>query len=76
MLKEVENVVELFKIDHYYPNSCNCSNMVILYGELGTPEFSKYHKIFSKKASDGQINYIVRHYIKVRSTYTVMGIYL
>ncbi|KAL3281194.1 hypothetical protein HHI36_004410 [Cryptolaemus montrouzieri] len=56
--------VEIFNVDTHFPGSQNRSDVVILYGELGTKEFSKFHELLSKKAEEGMIDYIVRHYLK------------
>ena len=55
----------LYKIDTHYPGSENKSVIVVLYGELGTPEFSKFHTLLKEEAQRGTINYLVRHYVKV-----------
>lgn len=61
----MKNQVETFQIDHHYPGSENKSLTVILYGELGTPEFSQFHNFLKQYAIEGKIDYIVRHYVKV-----------
>lgn len=57
--------MEIYKADTHFPGSQNRSLIVILYGELGTPEFSLFHQILKQKAQDGLIDYVVRHYVKV-----------
>ena len=39
--------------------------MVVLYGQLGTPEFAVLHGALTSMAAEGRITYIFRHYIKV-----------
>ncbi|XP_075794463.1 UDP-glucose:glycoprotein glucosyltransferase 1 isoform X2 [Pelodiscus sinensis] len=53
----------LFKGDHRYPLSNPESPVVILYAEIGTEEFSKFHSLLVSKASAGEITYILRHYV-------------
>nr|XP_048721150.1 UDP-glucose:glycoprotein glucosyltransferase 1 isoform X3 [Caretta caretta] len=53
----------LFKGDHRYPLSNPESPVVILYAEIGTEEFSKFHNLLVSKASAGEITYILRHYV-------------
>lgn len=57
--------VDIYNIDHYYPGSVNRSTVAILYGELGTAEFSKLHILLKKEAEKGSIDYVVRWYLKV-----------
>uniref|UniRef100_A0A8C3BCE6 UDP-glucose ceramide glucosyltransferase-like 1 n=1 Tax=Cairina moschata TaxID=8855 RepID=A0A8C3BCE6_CAIMO len=53
----------LFKGDHRYPASNPESPIVILYAEIGTEEFYRFHKLLVLKAEAGEITYILRHYI-------------
>ncbi|EMP42619.1 UDP-glucose:glycoprotein glucosyltransferase 1 [Chelonia mydas] len=53
----------LFKGDHRFPLSNPESPVVILYAEIGTEEFSKFHNLLVSKASAGEITYILRHYV-------------
>ncbi|XP_043348523.1 UDP-glucose:glycoprotein glucosyltransferase 1 isoform X5 [Dermochelys coriacea] len=53
----------LFKGDHRFPLSNPESPVVILYAEIGTEEFSKFHNLLVSKASAGEIAYILRHYV-------------
>jgi hypothetical protein len=66
--------VEMFGLDHHYPGSQNNSLTVVLYGELGTQEFAEFHQVLKAYAVKGDIDYVLRHYIKVSSScycYTV-----
>ncbi|XP_069668834.1 UDP-glucose:glycoprotein glucosyltransferase isoform X2 [Periplaneta americana] len=58
--------VETFGLDHHYPGSQNNSITVVLYGELGTPEFAEFHHILKTYAVKGDIDYVLRHYVKER----------
>ncbi|KAM4771197.1 UDP-glucose:glycoprotein glucosyltransferase 1 [Rhinophrynus dorsalis] len=53
----------LFKGDHRYPVTNPGSPVVILYAEIGTRDFSRFHQLLSLKAREGQINYVLRHYV-------------
>uniref|UniRef100_A0A8B9N0D7 UDP-glucose:glycoprotein glucosyltransferase 1 n=1 Tax=Accipiter nisus TaxID=211598 RepID=A0A8B9N0D7_9AVES len=53
----------LFKGDHKYPVSNPESPVVILYAEVGSEEFYRYHKRLVLKAEAGEITYVLRHYI-------------
>lgn len=72
-IEEMENLIkrpfgdkpEMFNIDHHYPGSQNNSVGVVLYGELGTHEFRKFHTALKEFASSGQVDYVLRHYVKV-----------
>ncbi|XP_063224607.1 UDP-glucose:glycoprotein glucosyltransferase isoform X2 [Bacillus rossius redtenbacheri] len=57
---------ELFAVDHHFPGSRNCSVVAVLYGELGTPEFSRLHSALKELASAGSMHYVVRHYVRER----------
>ncbi|BES97993.1 udp-glucose glycoprotein [Nesidiocoris tenuis] len=57
--------VEVLRLDHKYPGS-DTGPLVILYGELGSPEFAEFHNYLSDKAKRGQIQYVFRHWVKER----------
>lgn len=57
---------QTFRVDHHYPGSENRSVVVILYGEIGTPEFSQFHKVLKNQAVEGKIDYVLRHFVKER----------
>ena len=62
----------LFKGDHTYPASNPERPVVILYAEIGTEDFYRFHKLLVIKAEAGEITYVLRHYIAV-SIYTCSG---
>uniref|UniRef100_G3QE58 UDP-glucose ceramide glucosyltransferase-like 1 n=1 Tax=Gorilla gorilla gorilla TaxID=9595 RepID=G3QE58_GORGO len=53
----------LFKGDHRYPSSNPESPVVIFYSEIGSEEFSNFHRQLTSKSNAGKINYVFRHYI-------------
>lgn len=55
----------LFKGDHKYPTLKEDGPIVVLYAEMGTRDFVKFHKILSEKAQKEEIVYVLRHYIQV-----------
>lgn len=57
--------IYLYNVDTHYPSSENRTLSVILYGELGTTEFSLFHQLLKKEAQEGTIDYIIRHYVEV-----------
>lgn len=61
-----ENSLDDFSFDHIYPGSENNSYPIILYSDIGSTEFKKFHSILKEKAINGDIKYILRHYVKVR----------
>ncbi|XP_074027064.1 UDP-glucose-glycoprotein glucosyltransferase [Leptinotarsa decemlineata] len=73
-LKELESLlrkqegnlaqIEVFKVDTHFPGSANHSLTAVLYGQLGTPEFSQFHRLLKQFALEGKIDYIIRHYVK------------
>lgn len=58
----------LFKGDHKFPTLKEDGPVVILYAEIGTKDFVKFHKILSEKAQKEEIVYILRHYVQVCSS--------
>lgn len=64
-LEEGSGSVDFFKVDTHYSGSHNRSVVAVLYGEIGTEEFAKFHFRLKFLALDGKIDYIIRHYIKV-----------
>ncbi|XP_030630262.1 UDP-glucose:glycoprotein glucosyltransferase 1 isoform X2 [Chanos chanos] len=53
----------LFKSDHKFPSSNPDAPVVILYAELGTKDFSRFHQHMLSKANKGLIVYVLRHYL-------------
>ncbi|XP_054894492.1 UDP-glucose:glycoprotein glucosyltransferase 1 isoform X2 [Poeciliopsis prolifica] len=53
----------LFKGDHRYPGSNPDTPVIILYAELGTPDFQKFHQILTSKVNEGSAAYVLRHYV-------------
>jgi UDP-glucose:glycoprotein glucosyltransferase len=56
----------VYKSDHHYPGVVDEDSIIILYGSLGTTSFTAFHTELKKLAEDGKIDYIVRHYVKVK----------
>ncbi|XP_004463622.2 UDP-glucose:glycoprotein glucosyltransferase 2 [Dasypus novemcinctus] len=54
----------LFKGDHKFPTNKENLPVIILYAEMGTRAFGKFHKVLSDKAQNGEILYVLRHYIQ------------
>ncbi|ETE67294.1 UDP-glucose:glycoprotein glucosyltransferase 1, partial [Ophiophagus hannah] len=53
----------MFKGDHKYPGSNSESPIVIMYAEIGSKQFSEFHRLLVSKATAGEISYILRHYV-------------
>ncbi|KAF4089528.1 hypothetical protein AMELA_G00068190 [Ameiurus melas] len=53
----------LFKGDHRFSSADPNVPVVILYAEVGTKEFARFHQYMLAKANKGLINYILRHYL-------------
>ncbi|XP_074465883.1 UDP-glucose:glycoprotein glucosyltransferase 1 isoform X1 [Sebastes fasciatus] len=53
----------LFKGDHKYPGSNPDAPVVILYAEVGKPDFQRLHQIISSKVHEGLATYVLRHYV-------------
>ncbi|OXB62943.1 UNVERIFIED_CONTAM: hypothetical protein H355_008890, partial [Colinus virginianus] len=58
----------LFKGDHKYPTLKEDGPVVVLYAEMGTRDFVKFHKILSEKAQKEEIVYVLRHYVQKPSS--------
>ncbi|XP_015835986.1 UDP-glucose:glycoprotein glucosyltransferase isoform X2 [Tribolium castaneum] len=56
--------VDIFNVDTHYPGSENRSKVAILYAELGTKEFADFHNVLKQEAEEGNIDYVVRHYVQ------------
>ncbi|XP_054442458.1 UDP-glucose:glycoprotein glucosyltransferase 2 [Pteronotus mesoamericanus] len=54
----------LFERDHKFPTNKENLPVVILYAEMGTRSFGKFHTVLSEKAQNGEILYVLRHYIQ------------
>ena len=56
----------MIKSDHHYPGSEGNPLTVILYAELGKAAFRDWHVDLRELANKGEVDYILRHYIKVQ----------
>ena len=59
--------VEIHKLDHKYPGSAEGRPIVVLYGEIGTKRFNDFHLKLKKLAEDGDVTYVLRHFLKNRA---------
>uniref|UniRef100_A0A8B9FJL1 UDP-glucose glycoprotein glucosyltransferase 2 n=1 Tax=Amazona collaria TaxID=241587 RepID=A0A8B9FJL1_9PSIT len=58
----------LFKGDHKFPTLKEDGPVVVLYAEMGTKDFVKFHHILSEKAQKEEIVYVLRHYVQKPSS--------
>uniref|UniRef100_A0A8B9T8Q0 UDP-glucose ceramide glucosyltransferase-like 1 n=1 Tax=Anas platyrhynchos TaxID=8839 RepID=A0A8B9T8Q0_ANAPL len=68
LLKKATKRPYLFKGDHKFPTLKEDGPVVILYAEIGTKDFVKFHKILSEKAQKEEIVYVLRHYVQKPSS--------
>ena len=59
----------LFKGDHKFPTDKENLPVIILYAEMGTRAFRKFHTVLSEKAQNGEILYVLRHYSQVHACF-------
>lgn len=56
---------DVYSFDHVYPGSENNTLITILYGQIGSPEFTEFHEILKQNARPGErVRYVARHYVK------------
>ncbi|RXM96127.1 UDP-glucose:glycoprotein glucosyltransferase 2 [Acipenser ruthenus] len=56
----------LYKSDHAFPGiNGGDPPVVILYADLGTNTFNNFHKVLSEKAENGEIVYVLHHFVAV-----------
>lgn len=73
-VEEVKSLVEaavgvkpiIYEVDHHFPGGESAKVRVVLYAEVGSSEFPKFHQALKELASMGQIDYILRHKVKER----------
>ncbi|KAM4694054.1 UDP-glucose:glycoprotein glucosyltransferase 1 isoform 2-T2 [Discoglossus pictus] len=53
----------LFKGDHKYTTTNPEAPVVILYAQIGSEGFSRLHQTLSQKSREGEISYVLRHYV-------------
>lgn len=58
----------IYKADHKYPSLRPDAPVAVLYAEVGTKDFAKFHKDLSEKAQNEEITYILRHYVQKPSS--------
>ncbi|XP_057663509.1 UDP-glucose:glycoprotein glucosyltransferase [Diorhabda carinulata] len=56
--------IDVYRIDNHFPGSANRSLVAVLYGQIGSESFGKFHEVLKNATVDGKIDYIIRHYIK------------
>ncbi|XP_029039597.1 UDP-glucose:glycoprotein glucosyltransferase [Osmia bicornis bicornis] len=74
-LEELEELVnqetwenpDTYSVDHCYHTSQQSEKVIILYGQVGTPQFSHFHNTLKNLAETSGITYILRHYLKNRA---------
>ncbi|XP_076453817.1 UDP-glucose:glycoprotein glucosyltransferase 1-like isoform X2 [Babylonia areolata] len=54
----------VYQFDHVYPGAPDSKPVVILYAELGTPQFVQFHGALAEKAAQREIQYVLRHFIQ------------
>ena len=57
----------ILKSDHIYPGSEEGRVTVVLYTEIGTEAFKQWHTVLRPFAESGDIVYILRHFLQVRT---------
>lgn len=62
-----DSEIDTYSVDHHYNAAERSNKTVILYGQMGTPDFLEYHRKLKFLAEQKEIDYILRHYIKDRS---------
>lgn len=65
-LSDSDDATPLYEFDHAYRRPDIRLPTVILYAEIGTEMFVSMHITMATLASDGRVNYILRHYEAVR----------
>ncbi|XP_067127795.1 UDP-glucose:glycoprotein glucosyltransferase 1 isoform X1 [Centruroides vittatus] len=60
--------VDIYKVDHHFKTLTSNSLIVILYGEIGTLSFNKFHQYLRNKAENQEIDYVMRHFVLNRSS--------
>uniref|UniRef100_A0A8B9FMA5 UDP-glucose ceramide glucosyltransferase-like 1 n=1 Tax=Amazona collaria TaxID=241587 RepID=A0A8B9FMA5_9PSIT len=68
LLKKATKRPYLFKGDHKFPTLKEDGPVVVLYAEMGTKDFVKFHHILSEKAQKEEIVYVLRHYVQKPSS--------
>ncbi|XP_055550572.1 UDP-glucose:glycoprotein glucosyltransferase [Wyeomyia smithii] len=56
--------IETHSLDHIYPGSENNSLTAILYGQLGTTQFTAFHNMLKLEVDKGIVKYVFRHFMK------------
>ncbi|XP_011341647.1 UDP-glucose:glycoprotein glucosyltransferase isoform X1 [Ooceraea biroi] len=73
-LEEIDTLLEqdtwktadTYDVDHRYLTTPESEKVIILYGQIGTPTFAKFHDKLKSIAETKGINYVLRHYVKDR----------
>lgn len=65
---EDTDMPDFYEFDHVYPGSNTSDNIVILYGDVGTNEFSRWYKVLKTRVEQGHIRLIIRNYVDTESS--------
>ncbi|OQR76661.1 UDP-glucose:glycoprotein glucosyltransferase-like, partial [Tropilaelaps mercedesae] len=60
--KKTEGTVDIYGVDHEFGHLLD-GVPVILYGDIASIRFQKYHNALVKRCTQGKIRYILRHYV-------------
>ncbi|VDM14947.1 unnamed protein product, partial [Wuchereria bancrofti] len=57
-------VPTVYSIDHIFPATKEHNVTLIVYGELATPSWRKFHLVAKALSRSGKVKYILRHFVK------------
>lgn len=55
---------EIYSFDHIYPGSENNTVTTVLYSEIGSAEFKPFHDFLKREALNGNVKYVLRHFVQ------------
>ncbi|XP_058805620.1 UDP-glucose:glycoprotein glucosyltransferase [Phymastichus coffea] len=58
--------IDTSSVDHFYLGKQLSEKTLVLYGQMGTKEFSDLHEKLKSIVESTKVNYILRHYVKER----------
>lgn len=58
---------DIYKVDHHFMSFPSNLVTLVLYGEIGTSSFNKFHQYLKNKAENQEVDYVMRHFVLNRS---------
>ncbi|KAJ8685921.1 hypothetical protein QAD02_021714 [Eretmocerus hayati] len=63
--RDTWRTVDTYNIDHFYLRKKSANRTVVFYGDICSDSFSDFHDELKSKAENDEINYVLRHHVRL-----------